>query len=411
MIKKFLLSSFILLSLHSFAQEGTASPYSFYGIGNIKFQGTVENKSMGGLGILPDSIHVNLQNPASLSALKLTSFGVAGTYNKESLNSASSSEKARRTSLDYLVMAFPLRKVGLSLGIMPYSSVGYKLEKIEADGTGSRYSGTGGVNKVFVGAGYQITPKLSVGADFAYNFGKIEANSTAFISNAQYGSRELNTNEYSGVTFNAGLMYKTKFKKYDLVSSLTLSPSTSLNSTNQRNLAVITYSSSGLERVWDSQDILVGDSKIKLPTKLSFGAGIGEIKKWFVGFESTFQGKSDFGNKYASNVSFENATKFSLGGYYTPNYNSFSNYFNKVTYRAGLRSESTGLVINNQSINDSAVTLGLGLPVGGAFSNINLGLEYGKRGTTNAGLIRENYLNISIGMSFNDKWFVKRKFD
>ena len=137
MIKKILLSSFILLSLHSFAQEGTASPYSFYGIGNIKFQGTVENKSMGGLGILPDSIHVNLQNPASLSALKLTSFGVAGTYNKESLNSASSSEKARRTSLDYLLMAFPLRKLGLTVGLMPYSSVGYKLEKTDSNGSGS----------------------------------------------------------------------------------------------------------------------------------------------------------------------------------------------------------------------------------------------------------------------------------
>ncbi|MFM9987976.1 hypothetical protein [Flavobacterium sp.] len=411
MIKKILLSSFILLSLHSFAQEGTASPYSFYGIGNVKFQGTVENKSMGGLGILPDSIHVNLQNPASLSALKLTSFGVAGTYNKESLNSASSSEKARRTSLDYLVMAFPLGKLGLSLGMMPYSSVGYKIQNTDASGNGSRYSGTGGVNKVFVAAGYQITPKLSVGGDLGYNFGKIEANSTAFMSNAQYGSRELNTNEYSGISLNAGLIYKTKFKKYDLVSSLTLSPSTSLNSSNQKNLAVITYTSSGSERIWDSKDILVSDSKIKLPTKLSFGGGLGEIKKWFVGFESTFQGTSNFGNKYASNVSFKNAVKFSLGGYYTPNYNSFSNYFNKVTYRAGLRSESTGLVINNQSINDSALTLGLGLPVGGAFSNINLGLEYGKRGTTNAGLIRENYLNMSIGMSFNDKWFVKRKFD
>ena len=58
MIKKILLSGFILLSLHSFAQEGTASPYSYYGIGVVKFQGTVENKSMGGLGILPDSIHI-----------------------------------------------------------------------------------------------------------------------------------------------------------------------------------------------------------------------------------------------------------------------------------------------------------------------------------------------------------------
>ena len=163
--------------------------------------------------------------------------------------------------------------------------------------------------------------------------------------------------------------------------------------------------------VWDSQDVSITDSKVKLPTKLAFGAGLGEIKKWFVGFESTFQGSSNFGNVYASNVTFESASKIALGGYFVPNYNSFSNYLNKITYRAGFRHENTGLVINSESINDTALTLGLGLPVGGALSNINLGMEYGKRGTTNAGLIQENYLNISIGLSFNDKWFVKRKFD
>ena len=399
----------MLLSLHSFAQAGTASPYSFYGIGDVKFKGTVENKAMGGLGILPDSIHINLQNSASLSSLKLTTFSVAGTYNTLSLKTESVSEKARRTTLDYLVMAFPVGKIGLSLGLMPLSSVGYKIEKVTTTET-LRYTGTGGVNKVFVGAGYQITPKLSVGADLAYNFGAIETNS-AISPNLQFGSRELNTSSLSGISFNTGVIYKSKLKKYDFVSSFTLSPSTNLNSINDRNVAKITYNNSGSEVVWDSQDVSITDSKVKLPTKLAFGAGLGEIKKWFVGFESTFQGSSNFGNVYASNVTFESASKIALGGYFVPNYNSFSNYLNKITYRAGFRHENTGLVINSESINDTALTLGLGLPVGGALSNINLGMEYGKRGTTNAGLIQENYLNISIGLSFNDKWFVKRKFD
>jgi hypothetical protein len=409
MIKKILLSSFILLSLHSFAQAGTASPYSFYGIGDVKFKGTVENKAMGGLGILPDSIHINLQNPASLSSLKLTTFSVAGTYNTLSLKTESVSEKARRTTLDYLVMAFPVGKIGLSLGLMPLSSVGYKIEKVTTTET-LRYTGTGGVNKVFVGAGYQITPKLSVGADLAYNFGTIETNS-AVSPNLQFGSRELNTTSLSGISINTGVIYKSKLKKYDFISSFTLSPSTNLNSINDRNVAKISYNSSGSEVVWDSKDVIIADSKVKLPTKFAFGAGLGEIKKWFVGFESTFQGSSNFGNVYASNVTFENASKIALGGYFVPNYNSFSNYLNKITYRAGFRHENTGLVINSESINDTALTLGLGLPVGGALSNINLGMEYGKRGTTNAALIQENYLNISIGLSFNDKWFVKRKFD
>ena len=58
-----------------------------------------------------------------------------------------------------------------------------------------------------------------------------------------------------------------------------------------------------------------------------------------------------------------------------------------------------------------AFTLGVGLPLGGTFSNVNIGFELGKRGTTNAGLIQENYANFTLALSLNDRWFVKRKFD
>jgi hypothetical protein len=57
------------------------------------------------------------------------------------------------------------------------------------------------------------------------------------------------------------------------------------------------------------------------------------------------------------------------------------------------------------------MTLGFGLPLNGTFSNVNLGFEFGKRGTTNAGLIEENYTNISLGFTFNDEWFRRRKIN
>ena len=57
------------------------------------------------------------------------------------------------------------------------------------------------------------------------------------------------------------------------------------------------------------------------------------------------------------------------------------------------------------------LTLGFGLPIPGAFSNINIGFEFGKKGTTNANLVQENYGNLSIGLSFNDKWFNKKLYN
>jgi hypothetical protein len=76
-----------------------------------------------------------------------------------------------------------------------------------------------------------------------------------------------------------------------------------------------------------------------------------------------------------------------------------------------LRYENTGLVIQNKSITDFAGTFGLGLPINGTFSNINIAVEIGKRGTKYNNLVEENYVNFVIGLSFNDRWFVKRKFD
>ena len=80
-------------------------------------------------------------------------------------------------------------------------------------------------------------------------------------------------------------------------------------------------------------------------------------------------------------------------------------------YRAGVRFEDTGIELNNEKINEFGISFGAGLPVGRLFSNMNVGLEYGTRGTSKANLVREKFINLSISMSLNDKWFQKRKID
>ena len=78
----------------------------------------------------------------------------------------------------------------------------------------------------------------------------------------------------------------------------------------------------------------------------SFGSGIGNLKKWFVGAELTLQNNSNFGNRFddITNVTYQNATKISVGGFFVPKYNSFSDYWKRITYRGGFRYENTGLV-------------------------------------------------------------------
>lgn len=416
MIKKIIISACLLLSLVSFAQEGSSSPYSFYGIGEVRFKGTAENRAMGGVSVEQDSIHINLENPASFAHLKLTTFTVGGTYNTTRLKSDSNEEKARRTTLDYLAVGLPMGKFGVGFGLMPYSSVGYKIQSLSTvtDAISSRYNGSGGLNKAFLGIGYKISPDFSVGADVNYNFGKIETASFEYITGVAIGTSEKNTANLSGVNFNVGAMYQRKVTdKLNLYGAINYTLENTLNSKNTRNISTAFYNSTFDISTVDVLDEEETKNKLTFPSKLTLSAGIGEARRWLIGGKVSYQKSPGEANTYnaVSNVEYGRYGSVSLGGYFVPNYNSFNNYLKRIVYRGGFRYEKTGLVINSESVNDMALTLGIGMPVSGTFSNINIGLELGKRGTTTAGLVQENYANISVGFSFSDKWFNKRKFD
>ena len=421
MIKNIIVSICLLFSLVIFAQESTSSPYSFYGIGDIKFKGSVENRSMGSISVLPDSIHINIQNPAQFACLKLTGLALGGTYANTKSKTETQEAKARRTSLDYMIVGIPVGKVGIGFGLIPYSSVGYKIGRTAYVTNNnndtirsiiSRYNGIGGVNKVFLGFGYRLTKNINIGGDLQYNFGTIETNNLQYQTDLQYGSRENNVSDLRGVNFDLGITYQTKVNsKYSFFSSLAYTPEAVLTSGNTRNIEIVLVTSSSVRPV-ESQNIGVADTKIKLPSKLSFGSGFGEVKKWLVGGEITFIQNSVMSNRFTdiNGATFENSVRYSLGGFFIPNYNSYSSYYKRMVYRGGVRYENTGLVIQDKSITDFAANIGLGMPLGGTFTNINIGLEIGKRGTKYYNLVEENYINISVGLSLSDKWFEKRKF-
>ena len=433
MIKKLVIVLIAFLAFQINAQQGTFSPYSFYGIGTLKFKGTVENKSMGGLSIYTDSIHVNLRNPAGLVGPNLKSFNqesrpvkfsVAGSTNNVNLEANSGTFKTNTTTLDYLTLSVPIGKFGIGFGLLPYTSVGYKLESTENDLLINRYSGEGGLNKTFFGLGYQLTKDLSVGINVSYNFGNVKNSVIEFVYDAennplQYQSRENNRSDLSGLNYNLGLSYKKMInEKFELVTGLTYAPESTLKSNNTRSFSTIIISQSGQEFEINNIDADLGADNLKstdltLPSRISFGAGIGQPRIWFVGAEYTFQNTKKFSNPIFSvdNTTFVNASNISLGGFFIPDYNSFSSYLKRATYRAGLHFENTGLEINNETIKEFGISFGVGLPVGNIFSNANLGFEIGKRGTTNQNLVQENFFNLNISLSLNDRWFQKRKYN
>ena len=440
MIKRLCLVVTVLISLSSYAQQGSTSPYSFYGLGTLKFKGTVENRSMGGISVYADSIHVNLRNPASYAGenLKVSpfndegrpiKFAVAGEHTNTNLKTSSASDDASSTSFEYLALSIPAGKLGFGFGILPFTSVGYQLESSrtinDLEVTDNRYRGEGGLNKAFLGAGYQITKGLSVGVDVSYNFGNIQNSSLEFIYDdegdpIQYQSRESNRSDLSGLSFNFGARYNTMVNnKLELTSAVTYSPSSDLTSKNVRTFETVVINPfTGAENIVNQIEIDLSEdgldnTTLTLPARTSLGVGIGEPRKWFVGAEYTSLKTSDFSNRLFTieNATFEDASSIAIGGFFIPQYTSFTKYFKRVVYRAGVRFENTGLRINDESIKEFGISFGVGLPVGRLFSNANLGFEIGQRGTTSQNLVQENFVNFQLSLSLNDRWFVKRKYN
>lgn len=122
---------------------------------------------------------------------------------------------------------------------------------------------------------------------------------------------------------------------------------------------------------------------------------------------------SDYSSPFlqASNTRYEDASILALGGYYIPDFASFDSFLKRVVYRAGLRLDNSGFVVNDKELSNFGITFGMGLPIGADFTNLNIGFEAGRRGTTMNNLVRESYFKVSIGLSLNARWFLKRQIN
>ncbi len=412
MVKKIIIALLLSMPMLFHGQEIISSPYSYFGIGLKSFKGTAENRSMGGLSIASDSIHMNLQNPAGYGALKLTTYTLGASYSDIKVENNEASDKVSNTSIDYLGIGIPAGKLGFGLGLVPYSAVGYELQN-ESQASLNRFTGRGGLNKLFLAAGYQLSEQFRIGVEGSYNFGNIQNKSLFFQENVQFGTREINRSDLSGFQVNFGVQYeKMLSNKLQLTGSLNYAPAAKLTSENTRELAAITVVNDQ-ELVSDTQQVTLADTNFDLPSEFGIGAGVGEPKHWFAGIEYQRLGTSNFTNRSFTldNVRFEDAASYKLGGYYIPDFNDITSYFKRVVYRAGARYQETGLIINNEPINEFGISFGAGLPAGNMLTNVNLGFEIGKRGTKTANLVEENFFNVFISLSLNDKWFQKRKFN
>lgn len=425
MIKKIIVILTLFVSFAGFAQKNNASAYSFFGIGDKNNSNTVEQISMGGIGVsLQDQFRINLSNPASLSSLKFTTYTLAIENKNIWAEDSQDKQKGASTYLSYIAMGIPLgENAGLSFGLLPNTSVGYSLVANSYDTSNeltevSVYNGEGGTNKVFLGVGFQVFKGLSFGLQGNYIFGKIENNIVNQLKDVSLATKYETFSRVKGFAVNSGFQYNTKLsEKLNLHLGVNFDFESEVNSDDEEYIYSVSVASGEIPR--DTLQSNQSTGVIKSPLKTSLGIGFGKENKWFAGVDYSFQDALQLnGNIYNnySKIAYDSYSKISVGGFYTPKFTSITSYWERVTYRAGVKFEKTGLMVNSSgignnftAIDDFGISFGVGLPVSNQLSNLNVGFEFGKRGEINNGLIQENYINFRLSFSLNDKWFKKRE--
>ena len=393
------------------AQYTLNSPYSKYGFGDLNTSGLSFNRGLGGTGIaFRETNTINYLNPASYTSQDSMSFiwdfGMIG--NSKTSSTTSSSMSMNTMNFDHLTFSFPVtRKYFVSVGVLPYSKVGYKLfeEAYASDSSKyiSQYEGSGNLNQLYFGHAVSLLKKqMSIGLNVQYLFGSIEHKNTVTFPIDVLGSALAQNAKLSGWNFVLGIQGKIKASEnLQIILGATYQTPTSFSGDFNKTV----YNNNGKSIYADS---LPADYKI--PARLGLGMSVQIKDKILAGIDYTMQdwSKARLMSSYGNTLKASNR----LGGgiQVIPNKDSYVNYFSRVRYRVGAYYESSYIKINNNDINDYGLTVGLGLPFKRTNTMFNMALEYGVRGTTSNDLIRENYYRITMSVSLYDFWFIKRKY-
>jgi hypothetical protein len=448
MLKK--INFILILSLSFFsvllAQQNDNNPYSRFGLGDLTDNNFNHLRQMGGLGAsFIDAYHINIVNPASHAYLNATAFDVGVFAKRSILNDGVNQGKVWSGNLDYLSLAFPLKnpinelydgvrkdyKLGMALTLMPHSTVDYNIAYRDSI-SGSRpftrnYLGGGGTYKVMWGNAIKYK-KVSLGLNLGYLFGNLKYENKLVFDNTEFAYSDFYANDYNvrGFLWNAGFIFTDIINKKQILANKT-APNKRISIGAHFNSGTSFTTSSNINHLLIQQlpgnivnldTVLISADqagKGKLPAEFGIGATYYNGEKFAIGINYAAAYWSQYFNEAArggTKGSLSNTSKWSLGGFFRPDYKSFDNFLARVYYRYGVYYNTDPRVVDGNNIDTYGLTFGLGMPFvyQRKISHVNLGVNAGIRGQNSP--ISEKFVKFTLGVTFNDdEWFLKRKYN
>jgi hypothetical protein len=398
------------MSLTSFSQSISSSPYSLYGLGSLYDADFGSLPAIGSSGIaLPSNTFINNLNPASLAYLPLNHFmfDLGGKAISTTYQSNSRSEKRNNFQFSHLAFAFPVTKnSGFSVALRPYSSATFKISNLKLPISDSQEyyyltaEGSGGLNNFDFSYGYRFGKKLSVGVSAMLLFGNTTDDRSYLISNSITAINK--KTDYNGLRATLGSQYK-------IDSTFTIAATFKMPSrVKASKVQSVQTLTNDVETTIES-DVAFDADDYYMPLEMGFG-----ISKRFknnlnmtLDYEKSLWKNTNQSDLYGD---FVNQDRFALGFTFSTKRNIRS-YWDRIQYAAGANFDTGYLEVDGKRVNNAAISFGLSLPIENTLSALHVSYSYGQKGKISDNLIKENYHKISLNLSLDGIWFVKRKIE
>ena len=408
------------------AQNNTNSPYTRYGYGDLSDQSFGNSKAMGGIAFgLRDGAQINPLNPASYTAIDSLTFIFEGGVSLQNMNVNGGGVKlnAKNSSFDYLAMQFRLHpRVAMSIGLLPFSNVGYSVSdaRTSTDAeTGNvlnytrSFTGDGGLHQLYGGIGVKVLKNLSLGVNASFFWGDITRTGTILYpeTSSSYSYIQQTAVSISDYKLDFGVQYTQEFsKKHSMTIGAVFSPKHKLNNDYTVSKQASATSSNNL------------DATLELPNIFGVGFTYNYDKRLTVGMDYSLQqwSKAKFGvattdeamrDDFNETYAYCDRHKISVGAEYIPNLIGRS-YLSHIKYRLGAYYTTPYYKIDGKKASrEYGVTAGFGLPVPRSRSILSISGQFVRVSGQEATFVNENIFRVSIGLTFNERWFFKRRVE
>jgi hypothetical protein len=390
------------------------SPYTIFGIGDLKLNNSVRTDGMSVLGIGLQGDYINTLNPAANTMLQYTRFSIGANYGYlESTNGVQTS-KVNEGNITGINIGIPIDKENgwtLNMGINPMSEVNYKIINNRSTGGESytnTYSGEGGLTRINIAMAYRFLKSLSIGAEYNYAFGNIASQRTTDFTNQNLFDNYLRTEiDMSKSFFKGGVVFalenlvnkKSKNLRYLTLGFFYQMP-IELNANEESIIATSVYTDSSVVR----------SGVINLPAAYGFGIANRFGDRVNVAVDAYFQQFSEYTEFGVIPSNFTNSSRYGAGLELLPSPDRDRSFFERLTYRAGGFYEKAYYIVNSEEISTLGFSLGVGIPISD-YNSLDLSFMYSMRGTEDNGLVKDNLFMVNAGFNFGELWFLQPNED